>query len=150
MPRNQEKKATRYFNRRNQNRLFFLKEIEQAIRKKKNSTSEKDENSKENEKGTKWTDVAGLIVNAILAVFTGLLFWIALDQKQDVRKSSQAAIDAVNESRKANITSDSNYQLSKQSFESGNVDAQKRFKFDSNIIKQQIDYLKLTHNDFLL
>lgn len=146
-------------NRRTNNRqkhYFLLSTINKKLNAigNKLKTTKKQNISYSDKSNAKWTDIVNTLVNAVLALFTFLLFKEALRQGDVAEKSANAAIRAVDEAKRSNdiaaknskedsISFATNYDLAQQSLQTqinSVKEAQKQFEILNRPYIQMMDF----------
>lgn len=139
----------------------FLRKNRYAMRYKKNPSEKNNEVAEINKwgNGVKWTDVAMVLITAILAYFTWQLFNIATIQSDAGIKAANAAVTADSISIQALKLSQIQFKTSLQNAEEDKIEQSKRsaedaierrkqFELDSTSTQAQIDALIESQRQF--
>jgi Tfp pilus assembly protein PilE len=149
------------FNRRRKP-TFLGEKINEPNNKQENPNSEQKESAKinDNRKGAKWAEpaiivaIVGILASIAMTVYTALLFNETVRQRKLTEQSTQAAINASNEAKRAN-----NHAIYKDSI--SHIEDSIKIIFqnekDSNVLvlsqhslRTQVNAIKQGHEEFLI
>lgn len=87
---------------------------------------------------SKFVNIAGIVINLILAILTYFLYQQTVFQSQQSAEAVKVAMDAVSEAKKSNKISEKNYELAKISFEGNNESTNRTIDLAEKSLNSQL------------
>lgn len=97
---------------------------------------------------SKFVNIAGIVINFILAILTFLLYRQTVFQSQQSAEAVTAAMNAVSEAKKSNRISEKNYELAKISFEGNNESTNRTIDLAEKSLNSQLLSIKNSQQNF--